>query len=184
MISKVDMSRYQECPVCHTYQITLNPCQKCLARRMAAEGELPASGIVPYDPFKALNAEKRKETKKPTKPKESEDDKKKRMKATAKMGNEAKRMQSITTKVPLIVSELSDGEPHELSNLIRKHIIPVGVTVTNYVPTRTMMQMGLLEWSKVGPHHNSPVRIWIPALKIQDAIEYAEELNNGKNQRR
>ena len=180
-MSKVDMSRYIECPVCHTYQITLNPCQKCLARKMAAEGRLPASGIVPYDPFKALNAERHKETKKPSKPKESEDDMRKRMKATAKMGNEAKRARSITTKVPLIVSALSDGEPHELSKLIRKRIIPVGVTVTSYVPTRTMMQMGLLEWSKVGPHHNSPVRIWIPALKIQDAIEYAEALKNGKN---
>lgn len=180
-MSKVDMSRYVECPKCHTFQVTISPCQKCMARRLAAEGELPASGIVPYDPFKALNAERRKETKKPSKPKESEDDMRKRMKATAKMGNEAKRARSISTKVPLIVSALSDGEPHELSKLIRKRIIPVGVTVTNYVPTRTMMQMGLLEWSKVGPHHNSPVRIWIPALKIQDAIEYAEALKNGKN---
>ena len=182
---KVDMSRYVECPVCHTYQITLNPCQKCLARRMAEHGTLPENGVVPLDPFKIYSQEqkdlRKRETKKPTKPKESEDDKKKRMKATAKMGNEAKRMQSITTKVPLIVSELSDGEPHELSKLIRKHIIPVGVTVTNYLPTRTMMQMGLLEWSKVGPHHNSAVRIWIPALKIQGAIEYAEGLKNGKD---
>lgn len=178
---KVDMSRYLECPVCHTYQITLNPCQKCLARKMAAEGRLPTSGIVPYDPFKALNAERRKETKKPSKPKESEADMRKRMKATAKMGNEAKRMRNISTRVPMLVSALSDGEPHELSKLIRKRIIPVGVTVTSWLPTRTMMQMGLLEWSKVGPHHNSPVRIWIPALKIQDAIDYAEELKNGKD---
>ena len=180
-MSNVDMSRYVECPVCHTWQITLNPCQKCLARKMAAEGRLPTSDIVPYDPFKALNAERRKETKKPSKPKESEDDMRKRMKATAKMGNEAKRLRSITTRVPLIVSALSDGEPHELSKLIRKRIIPVGVTVTSWLPTRTMLQMGLLEWSKVGPNHNSPIRIWIPALKIQDAIEYAEELKNGKD---
>ena len=178
---KVDMSRYIECPVCHTYQITLNPCQKCLARRMAAEGRLPASGIVPYDPFKALNAERRKETKKPSKPKESEDDMRKRMKATAKMANEAKRMRNISTRVPMLVSVLSDGQPHEFAKLIRKRIIPVGVTVMSWPPTRTMLQMGLLEWSKVGPNHNSPVRIWIPALKIQDAIEYAEELKNDKN---
>ena len=103
------------------------------------------------------------------------------MKATAKKSGEVKRERSLATKVPLIVSALSDGQPHELSKLIRKRIIPVGVTVTSYVPTRTMMQMGLLEWSKVGPHHNSPVRIWIPALKIQDAIKYAEGLKNGKN---
>ena len=178
---KVDMSRYIECPVCHTYQITITPCQKCLARKMAAEGKLPASGIVPYNPFKALNAERRKETKKPAKPKESEDDMRKRMKATAKMGNEAKSMRIITTKVPMLVSVLSDGQPHEFAKLIRKRIIPVGVTVTSWLPTRTMLQMGLLEWSKVGPHHNSPVRIWIPALKIQDAIDYAEELKNGKD---
>ncbi len=180
-MSKVDMSRYLECPVCHTYQITLTPCQKCMARRLTAEGKLPASGIVPYDPFKALCGERRKETKKPSKPKESEDDMRKRMKATAKMGNEAKRARIITTKVPMLVSVLSDGQPHEFAKLIRKRIIPVGVTVTSWLPTRTMLQMGLLEWSKVGPHHNSPVRIWIPALKIQDAIEYAEALKNGKN---
>lgn len=186
-MSKVDMSRYVECPVCHTYQITLNPCQKCLARRMAERGTLPPSGIVPLDPFKVYGQEQRakeKPPKKPSKPKESEADMRKRMKETAQMGNESKRVRSITTKVPLIVSALSDGEPHELSKLIRKRIIPVGVTVTSWLPTRTMLQMGLLEWSKVGPNHNSPVRIWIPALKIQDAIEYAEELNNVKNQRR
>ena len=103
------------------------------------------------------------------------------MKATAKMGNEAKSMRIISTRVPMLVSVLSDGQPHEFAKLIRKRIIPVGVTVTSWLPTRTMMQMGLLEWSKVGPNHNSPVRIWIPALKIQDAIDYAEELKNGKN---
>ena len=180
-MSKVDMSRYVECPVCHTYQITLTPCQKCVARKMAAEGRLPASGIVPYDPFKALNAERRKETKKPSKPKESEADMRKRMKATAKMANEAKKMRNISTRVPMLVSVLSDGPPHEFAKLVRKRIIPVGVTVTSWLPTRTMLQMGLLEWSKVGPNHNSPVRIWIPALKIQDAIDYAEELKNGKD---
>ena len=180
-MSKPDMSRYLECPVCHTYQITLNPCQKCLARKMAAEGRLSPSGIVPYDPFKTLNVERRSKIKNPSNPKESETEMRERMKATAKKSGEVKRERSLATKVPLIVSALSDGQPHELSKLIRKRIIPVGVTVTSYVPTRTMMQMGLLEWSKVGPHHNSPVRIWIPALKIQDAIEYAEELKNGKN---
>ena len=56
---KVDMSRYLECPICHTYQITLNPCQKCLARRMAERGTLPPSGIVPLDPFKVYSQEQR-----------------------------------------------------------------------------------------------------------------------------
>lgn len=183
-MTKVDMSRYLECPVCHTFQITLNPCQKCLARRMAERGTLPSSGIVPLDPFKVYGQEQRakeKPPKKPKKPKETPEEMRNRMKKTAIKGNEAKRTRNIANKVPLIVSALSDGEPHELSKLIRKRIIPVGVTVTSWLPTRTMLQMGLLEWSKVGPNHNSPVRIWIPALKIQDAIDYAEELKNGKN---
>lgn len=183
-MAKVDMSRYVECPVCHTYQITLNPCQKCLARRMAERGTLPSSGIVPLDPFKVYGQEQRakeKPPKKPKKPKETPEEMRNRMKKTAIKGNEAKRTRNIANKVPLIVSALSDGEPHELSKLIRKRIIPVGVTVTSWLPTRTMLQMGLLEWSKVGPNHNSPVRIWIPALKIQDAIEYAEGLKNGKD---
>ena len=106
------------------------------------------------------------------------------MKKPAIKGNEAKSARIIANKVPLIVSALSDGEPHEPSKLIRKRIIPVGVTVTSWPPTRIMLQMGLLEWSKVGPNHNSPVRIWIPAPKIQDAMDYAEALKNGKNQRR
>ena len=183
-MSKVDMTRYLECPRCHTFQVTISPCQKCMARRLAAEGTLPESGIAPYNPFSALSAERRKETKKPSKPKESEDDKRKRLKALAQLGYEAKSARNITTKVPLIVSELSDGEPHKLSMLMRRRIIPFGTTLTRYGPTRTMMQMGLLECSKDGPNHNSPVRIWIPALKIQDAIEYAEGLKNDKNQRR
>ena len=181
---KVDMSRYLECPVCHTYQITLNPCQKCLARRMAERGTLPPSGIVPLDPFKVYGQEQRakeKPPKKPKKPKETPEEMRDRMKKTAIKGNEAKRLRSITTRVPMLVSALSDGQPHEFAKLIRKRIIPVGVTVTSWLPTRTMLQMGLLEWSKVGPNHNSPVRIWIPALKIQDAIDYAEELKNGKD---
>ena len=180
-MAKVDMSRYLECPVCHTWQITLNPCHKCLARRMAAEGRLPASGIVPYDPFKVYSLEQKAKEKPPKKPKETPEEMRDRMKKTAIKGNEAKRLRNITTRVPMLVSALSDGEPHELSKLIRKRIIPVGVTVTSWLPTRTMLQMGLLEWSKVGPNHNSPVRIWIPALKIQDAIDYAEELKNGKD---
>ena len=181
---KVDMSRYIECPKCHTFQITLNPCQKCLARRMAERGTLPPSGIAPIDPFKLYGWEQKalgNAPKKPSKPKESEADMRKRMKATSKMGNEAKRARSISTKVPLIVSALSDGEPHKLSMLMRKRIIPLGTTVTSYGPTRAMIQMGLLEWSKDEPIRNSPVRIWIPALKIQDAIDYAEALKNGKD---
>ena len=178
---KVDMSRYVECPVCHTYQITLNPCQKCLARRMAERGTLPPSGIVPLDPFKVYGLEQRTKEKPPKKPKETPEEMRDRMKKTAIKGNEAKSARIIATRVPMLVSVLSDGQPHEFARLIRKRIIPVGVTVTSWLPTRTMLQMGLLEWSKVGPNHNSPVRIWIPALKIQDAIDYAEELKNGKN---
>ena len=180
---KVDMSRYLECPKCHTFQITLTPCQKCIARKMAAEGRLSPSGIVPYDPFKiwAMEQKNLKTESKPKKPKETTEEMRDRMKKTAIKGNEAKSMRSITTHVPMLVSILSDGQPHEFAKLIRKRIIPVGVTVTSWLPTRTMLQMGLLEWSKVGPNHNSPVRIWIPALKIQDAIDYAEELKNGKN---
>ena len=180
-MSKVDMSRYLECPVCHTYQITLNPCQKCLARRMAERGTLPPSGIVPLDPFKVYCQEQRAKERPPKKPKETPEEMRDRMKKTAIKGNEAKSARIIATRVPMLVSVLSDGQPHEFARLIRKRIIPVGVTVTSWLPTRTMLQMGLLEWSKVGPNHNSPVRIWIPALKIQDAIEYAEGLKNGKD---
>lgn len=184
-MSKVDMSRYVECPVCHTYQITLNPCQKCLARRMAERGTLPPSGIVPLDPFKVYSHEQKAKEKPPKKKKEyskeSTEEMRDRMRKTSIKGNEAKRMRNIATRVPMLVSVLSDGQPHEFAKLIRKSIIPVGVTVTSWPPTRTMLQMGLLEWSKVGPNHNSPIRIWIPALKIQDAMDYAEELKNGKN---
>lgn len=180
---KVDISRYLECPKCHTYQITLTPCQKCIARKMAAEGTLSSSGIVPYDPFKIWAKEQKnlKTESKPKKPKEYTEEMRDSMKKRSIKGNEAKRMRSIATRVPMLVSVLSDGQPHEFAKLIRKRIIPVGVTVTSWAPTRTMLQMGLLEWSKVGPNHNSPVRIWIPALKIQDAIDYAEELKNDKN---
>lgn len=70
-MSKVDMSRYIECPKCHTYQITLNPCQKCVARLMAERGTLPPSGIVPYDPFKVYSMEQKEMGKSPKKPKET-----------------------------------------------------------------------------------------------------------------
>ena len=184
-MSKVDMSRYIECPVCHTYQITLNPCQKCLARRMAERGTLPPSGIVPLDPFKIYGQEQRALGNVPKKQreytKEQYEEMRERMKKTSIKGNEIKRTRSIATKVPTIVSELSDGEPHELSKLMRERIIPFGVTVTSYLPTRTMLQMGLLEWTKDGPFHNSPVKIWIPALKMSEALEYSEMLRNGKN---
>ena len=174
---KVDMSRYLECPVCHTYQITLTPCQKCMARKMAAEGMLSSSGIVPYDPFKiwAMEQKNLKTESKPKKPKESTEEMRDRMKKTAIKSNEAKSARIIANKVPMLVCLLSDGQPHEFAKLIRERIIPAGVTVTSWLPTRTMLQMGLLEWSKVGPNHNSPVKIWIPPLKIQDAIDYAEE---------
>ena len=192
-MSKVDMSRYVECPVCHTYQITLKPCQKCLARKMAAEGRLPASGIVPMDPFKIYSQEQ-KELKNgivkegprkikigPDKPKETPEEMRERMRITAQKGWITRKEKALAVRTPKLVNALKDGESHYIAELTRDHIIPFGVSVTSWVVTRTMLQMGLLEWSKVGPHHNSPVRIWIPALKIQDAIEYAEALKNGKN---
>ena len=183
-MSKVDMSRYIECPVCHTYQITLNPCQKCLARRMAERGTLPPSGIVPLDPFKVYGLEQRVKEKPPKKPKETPEELSERMRQMVAKRNDCRRDTALMKRAPQIVDVLKDGEYHYLSKLVRNRIIPFGVTVTDWCVTRTMLQMGLLEWSKVGPNHNSPVRIWIPALKIQDAIEYAEELRNGKNQRR
>ena len=187
-MSKVDMSRYVECPVCHTYQITLKPCQKCLARRMAERGTLPPSGIVPYDPFKVYSQEQKdlrkretKRTYKPKRPRQSAEERRDHMLELSKMGNQVKIRRSLKFAVPAIVEVLKDGDKHWLADLIRASIIPLGVVLTNYVPTRTMHAMGLLEWHKEGPAHNSPIRIWIPALKIQDAIEYAEELKNGKD---
>ena len=50
---KVDMSRYIECPVCHTYQITLNPCQKCVARRMAEHGTYPRMASYRWTPSRS-----------------------------------------------------------------------------------------------------------------------------------
>lgn len=190
---KVDMSRYLECPKCHTYQITLNPCQKCLARKMAAEGRLPASGIVPYDPFKIYNQEQ-KELKNgivkegprkikigPGKPKETPEEMRERMRITAQKAWISRKETALTVRTPKLVNALKDGESHYMAELTRDHIVPLGVSVTSWVVTRAMLQMGLLEWSKDGSNHNSPIRIWIPALKIQDAIEYAEALKNGKD---
>ena len=187
-MSKVDMSRYLECPVCHTYQITLNPCQKCLARRMAEHGTLPENGVVPLDPFKISSQEQKdlrkmetKRTYKPKRPGQSAEERREHMMELSKMGNQVKTRRSLEFAVPAIVKVLKDGEKHWLADLIRASIIPLGVTLTTYVPTRTMHAMGLIEWQKEGTAHNSPIRIWIPALKIQDAIDYAEELKNGKN---
>ena len=183
-MSKVDMSRYVECPVCHTYQITLNPCQKCLARRMTERGTLPPSGIVPLDPFKIYSQEQRALGNAPKKKEYSKESYEKmceRMRQTAKKGNALRSQQAIIKKTPYLIDALRDGEPHYQADLQRIHAMPLGVTVTDWNVTRTMIQMGLLEWSKVGPHHNSPVMIWIPALKTQDAIEYAEALKNGKD---
>ena len=190
---KVDMSRYIECPKCHTYQITISPCQKCMARKLAAEGKLPASGIVPYDPFKTLGSlrydpEKVVTEGKKTRPKRTAEEKiqitenrKKRMLAVQQIGFDRKRQQAMTKRVPVLVSALSDGESHYMADLTRNHIVPFGVSVTTWVVTRTMLQMGLLEWSKDGPHHNSPIRIWIPALKMAEALEYAKVIEHGKD---
>ena len=173
---KVDLSRYSECPVCHTYQITLNPCQKCVARKMASEGRLPASGIVPYDPFKVYSIEQ--------KAKESPAEFSEHMRQIAVKRNDLRRDNALMKRAPPLVDALKDGESHYLADLARNHVIPFGVTVTDWCVTRTMIQMGLIEWFKTGPSHNSPVKIWIPALKMSEALEYAEELRNGKNQRR
>ena len=182
---KVDMSRYIECPVCHTFQITLSPCQKCLARRMAERGTLPASGIVPLDPFKIYEQEHRALGNAPKKKreytKESYEEMCEHMRKAAKRGNDLRSKQMFIKRTPYLIDALRDGEPHYLTELHRTHVVPVGVTVMDWNVTRTMISMGLIEWCKDGPFHNSPVKIWIPALKIQDAIEYAEALKNGKN---
>lgn len=181
---KVDMSRYLECPKCHTFQITLNPCQKCVARWMAEHGTLPPSGIVPLDPFKIYGKEQKALTNGPKKKreyKESYGELCDRMRQTSKKGNDSRSKQAIIKKSPILIGALQDGEPHYQADLQRARIMPFGVTVMDWNVTRTMVSMGLIEWVKDGPFQNSPVKIWIPALKIQDAIEYAEALRNGKN---
>ena len=184
-MAKVDMSRYVECPKCHTFQITLNPCQKCLARRMAERGTLPPSGIAPIDPFKLYGWEQKALGNAPKKQreysKESYEKMRERMRQTAKKGNALRNKQAIIEKTPYLIDALRDGEPHYQADLQRIHAMPFGITVTDWNVTRTMIQMGLIEWVKDGPFNNSPVKIWIPALKIQDAIEYAEALKNGKD---
>ena len=183
-MSKVDMSRYLECPVCHTYQITLTPCQKCVARKMAAEGRLPASGIVPYNPFKVYSIEQKAKEKPPKKPKETPTESSEHMRQMAAKRNDHRRDIALMKRAPPLVDALKDGESHYLADLARNQVIPFGVTVTDWCVTRTMIQMGLIEWFKTGPSHNAPVKIWIPALKMSEALEYAEMLRNGKNQRR
>lgn len=187
-MSKVDMTRYVECPVCHTYQITLNPCQKCLARRMSERGTLPPSGIVPLDPFKIYGQEQKALGNAPKKKreysKESYEEMRKRMRKVAEKSNALRSTQTIIKKTPYLIDALRDGEPHYQADLQRIHAMPLGVTVTDWNVTRAMIQMGLIEWTKEGPFNNSPVKIWIPSLKMSEALEYAEMLRNGKNQRR
>ena len=184
-MAKVDMSRYVECPVCHTYQITLNPCQKCLARRMTESGTLPPSGIAPIDPFKLYGWEQKALGNVPKKQreysKESYEKMRERMRQTAKKGNALRSKHAIIEKTPYLIDALRDGEPHYQVDLQRIHAMPLGITVTDWNVTRTMIQMGLIEWVKDGPFNNSPVKIWIPALKISEALEYAEALKNGKD---
>ena len=185
---RVDMSRYLECPVCHTYQITITPCQQCLARKMAAEGKLPASGIVPMDPFKIYSQEQRALGNAPKKKKEyskeSYEKMRERMRKTAAKGNSIRKEQALIKRAPYLIDVLRDGESHYQADLQRNHAMPFGVTLMDWNVTRTMTQMGLIEWTKEGPFHNSPIKIWIPALKMSEAVEYAEMLRNGKNQRR
>ena len=104
-MAKVDMSRYIECPVCHTYQITLNPCQKCLARRMAERGTLPSSGIVPLNPFKIYGQEQRALGNAPKKKrecsKESYEEMRKRMRKVAKKGQRLKKQTGDHQEVPV-----------------------------------------------------------------------------------
>ena len=148
-MSKVDMSRYVECPVCHTYQITLNPCQKCLARRMAERGTLPPSGIVPLDPFKVYSQEQRALGNIPKKKKqfskESQEKFRGHMRQVAKKGNALRSKQAIVKKTPYLIDALRDGEPHYQADLQRIHAMPLGVTVMNWNVTRTMTQVGLSE---------------------------------------
>ena len=187
-MSKVDISRYVECPVCHTYQITLNPCQKCLARRMAERGTLPPSGIVPLDPFKVYGQEQRALGNVPKKKreysKESYEKMRERMRKTAVKSNSIRREQALIKGAPYLIDVLRDGESHYKVDLQRIHAMPRGMTLMDWNVTRTMIQMGLIEWTKEGPFHNSPIKIWIPAHKMSEALEYAEMLRNGKNQRR
>ena len=182
---KVDLSRYSECPKCHTYQITLNPCQKCLARRMAERGTLPPSGIVPLDPYKIYGQERKALGNAPKKKreysKESYEKMRKRMSQAAEKGNALRSKQAIIKRTPYLIDVLRDGESHYLADLHRIHAMPLGVTVMDWNVTRTMIRMGLIEWTKEGPFNNSPVKIWIPALKMSEALEYVEELKNGKN---
>ena len=181
----MDLSRYSECPKCHTYQITLNPCQKCLARRMAERGTLPPSGIVPLDPYKIYGQERKALGNAPKKKreysKESYEKMRKRMSQAAEKGNALRSKQAIIKRTPYLIDVLRDGESHYLADLHRIHAMPLGVTVMDWNVTRTMIRMGLIEWTKEGPFNNSPVKIWIPALKMSEALEYVEELKNGKN---
>ena len=157
-MSKVDMSRYRECPECHTWQITLSPCQKCLARRMAEHGTLPENGVVPLDPFKIYSQEQRALENVPKKKKEcskeSYEEMRKRMRKVAKKGNDLRSKQAIVNKTPYLIDVLRDGEPHYQADLHRIHAMPFGVTLMGWNVTRSMIQMGLIEWTKEGPFHN------------------------------
>ena len=182
---KVDMSRYVECPVCHTWQITLNPCQKCLAQRMAERGTLPPSGVVPLDPFKVYSQEQRALGNVPKKKREYSEETRRKMhesgKKLSKITTDTRNKQAILKKTPYLIDILSDGEPHYQADLQRAHAIAFGATLTNWNVTRNLISMGLIEWTREGPFHNSPIKIWIPALKMSEALEYAEMLRNGKD---
>ena len=184
-MAKVDMSRYLECPVCHTYQITLTPCQKCLARRMAESGTLPPSGIAPIDPFKLHGWEQRALGIVPKKQREYSEEQYEKMRECMrqinKKGADFRKKQAIIEKSPYLIDVLRDGEPHYQADLQRIRAMPLGITVTDWNVTQAMIQMGLIEWVKDGPFNNSPVKIWIPALKMSEALEYAEMMRNGKD---
>ena len=107
-----------------------------------------------------------------------------RMRKVAAKGNSIKSKQALIKRTPYLIDVLRDGESHYQADLQRIHAMPFGVTIMDWNVTRTMIRMGLIEWTKEGPFHNSPIKIWIPALKMSEALEYAEMLRNGKNQRR
>ena len=106
------------------------------------------------------------------------------MRQVSKKGKALRSNQAIVKNTQYLIDALRDGERHYQADIQRIHAMPFGVTIMDWNVTRTLIQMGLIEWTKEGPFHNSPIKIWIPAFKMPEALEYAEMLRNDKNQRR